>query len=213
MTFKELSFKKKLEHIWEYYRWMILGIIFVVFAGTSITYTMLKPKPESYAGLAVYRAHIDQGMTADLTNDLNKALGLDEKQTVNISNYFFQNNDEYFNVEMEQKFVTYLYSLELNAVAAEKSDMELFIDSEYIAPLADYLTEEEIKSLGEKGLVMYRKDPLDGKEKPFAVDVSESRVFNKYKVFNGEKEKGYIAAVPVKGKEQQTIKVMKEIMK
>lgn len=49
MTFKELDNKKKMEHIWEYYRWHIIGGIIGIVLLVSLIATMLKPKPPVFA--------------------------------------------------------------------------------------------------------------------------------------------------------------------
>ena len=213
MTFKDLSFKKKLEHIWEYYKWVILGVMFVIIAGGSMVYAMIKPKPVNYAGIAVYRPHISTEQTDALTADLNNALGLAESDSVTVSNYYFDENDTVFNVEMEQKFVTYLFSMEINVIVAFKADMELFIDSEYIAPLSEYYSDEELKVLEEKGMLFYHTDPLDNQEKPFAIDLSSSALIEKYKVLEGYEEPAYLAIVPIGGYEDNTKSVIDEILK
>lgn len=214
MTFKDLSFKKKLEHIWEYYKWVILGTLFIIFAGSSIVYaTLIREKPVNYAGVAVYRSHITQEQSESLTSALNSALGLAAPDTVTLSNYYFEENDPIFNVEMEQKFVTYLFSKELQVVLGVQSDIEMLIDAEYIAPLNEYYTDEELAQLDEKGLVMYRTDPLDEKEKPFAVDIDGSSLCKSNKIFEGYNEKTYAVIVPIEGFKDNSRAVIGELLK
>ncbi len=216
MTFKDLSFNKKLEHIWEYYKWVIIGILFVMVAGTSMVYAMfVKPQPVNYAGISIYGSHIDMEDINSMTNDINTALGLTEPNTVTVTDYFFQKNDEVFNVDMERKFVTYLFSLEMHLITAVQPDMEVFIDSEYVAPLTEYFTADEIKALDEQGRVLYAKDPLDSQEKPFAVNIDNSRLLDKYSVYkdNDSEDGVYMGIVPVKGFEDNTMAVAREIMK
>ena len=43
--FKSMNSKQKLEYIWEYYRFTILGTIIGVLLVGNLVYTMLKPKP------------------------------------------------------------------------------------------------------------------------------------------------------------------------
>jgi hypothetical protein len=212
MTFKDLSFKKKLEHIWEYYRWLILGVLFVLIAGTSIAATILTPKPDNYAGIAVYRTHITQEQTDGLTADLNSALSIGTDKSVTITNYYFDSTDSVFNNDMEQKFITYLYSLELHLVAANQEDTEMFIDSEYIAPLTDYLSEDELNELDAKGMVLYHTDPLDNTEKPFAVNIDSSALLNKYNIFTTE-ESAYLSVIPIEGYQDNTKAVIRELLK
>lgn len=206
MNFKDLTPKKKLEHIWEYYKWLILGLLFVAVAGSSLAYSIfIKPKPVTYAGLAVYGTHVSPENCEAITGELNSRLGLTPPDTVTVTNYFFNPDDKLFNVEMEQKFVTYLYSLELNLIAGDEGYTNLFIDSEYTAPLTDYYTAEQLEALGDK--LYYRKDPLDGKEKPFAINLAGSSLFKAYGVFEGSQKPCYLTLVPVAGKEEAALRL------
>lgn len=45
ITFKSLTGKKKVEHIWEYYRFHIIGSIIGIILIGSLVYTVTKPKP------------------------------------------------------------------------------------------------------------------------------------------------------------------------
>jgi hypothetical protein len=113
---------------------------------------------------------------------------------------------------MEQKFITYLYSLELHLVAANQEDTEMFIDSEYIAPLTDYLSEDELNELDAKGMVLYHTDPLDNTEKPFAVNIDSSALLNKYNIFTTE-ESAYLSVIPIEGYQDNTKAVIRELLK
>ncbi|WP_069998782.1 hypothetical protein [Cellulosilyticum sp. I15G10I2] len=44
--FKELSFKKKTQHIWEYYRWYIASVIIGIIILGSLVLTMFRPQKE-----------------------------------------------------------------------------------------------------------------------------------------------------------------------
>lgn len=214
MNFKDLTFKKKLEHIWEYYRLMIFGVLFVVIAGGSLVYLMfIKEKPVNYAGVGIYNSYISDEKSAELTNRLNKALSLTSPNTVTVSDYYFDENDELFNVDMEQKFVTYLFSLEMHTVAAPKADMEAFVQAEYIAPLTDYYTEEELAKIEDR--LIYLPDPLENnKEKPFAISLEDSALCSSIGIFDNCPEPDpCIGIIPVEGFKDNIRAVVNELTK
>lgn len=214
MNFKELSFKKKLEHIWEYYRLMIFGVLFVVIAGGSLTYAMfIKERPVSYGGVGIYNSYITAEQSAELTSRLNSALGLASPETVTVTNYYFDENDKLFNVDMEQKFVTYLFSLEMHAVAAPRADMEMFVSAEYIAPLTDYYTEAELEKIS--GRLIYLPDPLDGnREKPFAISLEGSALCEDIGIFdNCSLPDRCVGIIPVEGCRDNTRALIDELIR
>lgn len=52
-AFEELSFKEKTEHIWEYYRWHIIGTVAGVFIFISLMITILTPQKEYTADIFI----------------------------------------------------------------------------------------------------------------------------------------------------------------
>lgn len=214
MNFKDLTFRKKLEHIWEYYRLMIFGVLFVIVAGGSLVYLMfIKEKPVNYAGLGIYNSYINEETSSELTNKLNAALSLAPPNTVTVTDYYFDENDELFNVDMEQKFVTYLFSLEMHTIAAPKSDMELFVQSEYIAPLTDYYTDEELAKIRDK--LIYLPDPLDNNtEKPFAISLEGSALCSTLGIFdNSPQPDPCIGIIPVEDYKDNIRAIVNELIK
>lgn len=53
ITFKEMTRKEKIKHIWEYYRWHILGSIIAVFMVGSIGKAILFPEPPDEVDIVV----------------------------------------------------------------------------------------------------------------------------------------------------------------
>lgn len=214
MSFKDLSFKKKIEHIWEYYRLLIFGVLFVAIAGSSMVYAMfIKEKPVNYCGVGIYNTYITEEQNSTMTDQLNESLGLVFPDTVTVTDYYFDENDKVFNVDMEQKFITYLFSLEMHLVAAPKTDVEMFVQAEYLAPLTDYYTEDELKEIEDR--LVYLPDPLDGnKEKPFAINLESSKLVNDLGIFDNALEpEPCIGIVPVDGFESNIKSVLDQMIK
>lgn len=214
MTFKELSFKKKLEHIWEYYKLIILGVIFIIFVICTIFYSLvINPRHDTYAGVAIYDQYLNQEQLEGLEADVDAALSLPKDKTVRFTTYYFDEDDDVFNVDMQQKFMTYLYTLETHLIAAYRAAFENFVSSGYIAPLTDYYSEEELSALDEKGRLIYFTDPEDNTEKPFGISLYDSALFNKYDVFDTSSQPAYIGIFPAAGFEESSRAAADEIIK
>ena len=214
MSFKDLSFKKKLEHIWEYYKLIILGVIFLIFVAGTIFYSLvINPRPDTYVGVAVYDQYLNQQQLEGLEEEMDTALALPKDKTVRFTTYYFDENDDLFNVDMQQKFMTYLYTLETHLITAYRAAFENFVSSGYIAPLTDYYSEEELAALDEDGRLIYFTDPEDNTEKPFGINLYGSALFEKYNVFDMSSQPAYIGIFPAAGFEEGSRAAVDEIIK
>lgn len=214
MTFKELDTKGKIEHIWEYYRLRIFMIIFLVFVGISIIYTIfIKPHPNLYCGIAMYDQFISIDDTEAMTDELNTKFNLNTKEyTVEIQSFYTDQNDVMVEAELNQKFNTYIYASQFNLLLGNEEDTNTFISSEYVAALDDYLSDDEIAELDEQGLVLYALDPYSNETKPMAVKLVNSALISKYNLYTDSD--CYISFVPMPDEyTENTISVFKEFLK
>ncbi len=188
MTFKELDFKAKLEHIWIYYKLKIFMIGFLIIAGLSLIYTMfVKPHPNNYCGIAMYGQFLSMADDDALTGEIDKLLGLDtNKNTVEIECFYSDEADVMIEAELNQKFNTYLYASQFNMIMADREFTDKFIASGYYVPLEKYIGSEAVKTFEDKGLVLYGPDPDTKENVPIAVKLSNSALLKKYDLYQGK---------------------------
>ena len=213
MTFKELDTKGKIEHIWEYYRLRIFMIIFLICVGISIIYSIfIKPHPDLYCGVAMYDQFISIKDNEAIIDELNSKFNLDGKEyTVDIQSFYTDQNDVMVEAELNQKFNTYIYASLFNILLGDEEDTNTFIKSEYVTPLSDYLTEEEIKAYDEKRLVLYALDPYSKQTKPMAIKLQNSALLNKYGLY--QDRECYLSFVPMPDEyTENTITVFREFL-
>lgn len=213
MTFKELSTKEKLEHIWEYYRLRIFVIICLFCIGISIIYAVfLRPHPDLYCGIAVYDQFISIEDTKKMISELNSTLGLDEtKYTTDVQTFYTDEADVMVEAELNQKFNTYIYASLFNILLGDKEDTQTFISSEYVTPLSDYLTDEQLKEYDSSGLLLYANDPYDNQTKAMALKI-DSTFLKNYNLYDGRE--CYLSFVPMPAEyKENTIKTFDFITK
>lgn len=213
MTFKELNTKGKIEHIWEYYRLRIFMTIFALFVGISMIYAIfIKPHPDLYCGIAMYDQFISIEDNKKIVNELNTQFGLDGKEyTVDIQSFYTDESDVMVEAQLNTKFNTYIYASQFNILLGDKEDTNTFIASEYVAPLSDYLTDDEIKSYDAKGLVVYSLDPYSNQTKPMAIKLQNSAILKKYNLY--QDRDCYLSFVPMPEEyNENTTKVFKEFL-
>lgn len=211
MTFKDLSKKKKLEYIWDYYKLHIIGTILAVLALSSLVYTMFIRVPDTnFCGVAIYGQFLSALNTDKMTADLNEELNLPEHTSVQLQNFYSDSTDVMVEADLNQKFNTYVYALEFHLLLSNAENTKNFTQVEYTTPITDYLSDEKVNELRKKGLVLDAKDPETGELKPYGISLKNSKILKKYNLFQNDTP--YISFVPIVDNTENTLKALDILM-
>lgn len=211
MTFKDLSKKKKLEYIWDYYKLHIIGTILAVLALSSLVYTMFIRVPDTnFCGVAIYGQFLSALNTDKMTADLNKELNLPEHTSVQLQNFYSDSTDVMVEADLNQKFNTYVYALEFHLLLSNAENTKNFTQVEYTTPITDYLSDEKVNELRKKELVLDIKDPETGELKPYGISLKDSKILKKYNLFQNDTP--YISFVPIVDNTENTLKTLDILM-
>lgn len=211
MTFKDLSKKKKLEYIWDYYKLHIIGTILAVLALSSLVYTMFIRVPDTnFCGVAIYGQFLSALNTDKMTADLNKELNLPEHTSVQLQNFYSDSTDVMVEADLNQKFNTYVYALEFHLLLSNAENTKNFTQVEYTTPITDYLSDEKVNELRKKGLVLDIKDHETGELKPYGISLKDSKILKKYNLFQNDTP--YISFVPIVDNTENTLKTLDILM-
>ena len=208
MTFKDLSKKKKLEYIWDYYKLHIIGTILAVLALSSLIYTMFIRIPDTnFCGVAIYGQFLSALNTDKMTADLNKELNLPEHTSVQLQDFYSDSTDVMVEADLNQKFNTYVYALEFHLLLSNAENTKNFTQVEYTTPITDYLSDEKVNELRKKGLVLDAKDPETGELKPYGISLKNSKKYNLF-----QNDTPYISFVPIVDNTENTLKTLDILM-
>ncbi|MDO5389397.1 MAG: hypothetical protein Q4F63_09200 [Clostridia bacterium] len=212
MTFNELDTKGKIEHIWEYYRLRIFMIIFLLAVAVSFIYSIfIKPHPDLYCGMAMYGQFISIEDNTALIDELNQKFQLDPREyTVDIQSFYSDDTDPLVEAELNQKFNTYIYASQFHLLLGSEENINAFVSAEFVSPLSDYLTKEEISQLETQGKVLYAVDPATNENKPMAVNISNSALLKKYNLYSDTD--CYVAFVPMPDNGDHTMNVFNTLL-
>lgn len=192
--FKKMSFKKKVEHIWEYYRVNIfLTIFFLALAGSLINVIFINPAAKTYAGVAFYDNYVNSDVIAELNNDFTKKFVPEEENLqVKFSSYYSSESDPTVAVDMAQKFEMLLYAKEIDIIVTGKNEktgedyFSGFAKQGLIAPLDQLYSKDELDQFEQKGILLYCQDG-EGKKRPFGVCAKNTTsILKDYKGFKQE---------------------------
>lgn len=211
MNFKELPFNKKIEHIWEYYKFHIFGTLFLIVVVCSLLYYMVfNPPKELYAGVGIYGQHVTETAMNNLYSSLNSIVS-DTGYEVEITNFYRSPNDPMMDAEMDQKLNTYMFAQQLHLLISNSEDLDVFVSSEYTIPLTEVISEQELSAYDEAGLLHYAIDPVDNTEKPFGISMQNSALIKDNNILEGEVS--YISISPMYDNMENTINILRELLK
>lgn len=177
VTFKDLDRKKKLEYIWDYYKW---PIIFIAVAALVIGVS-LPQLIENRKEIVLYTAFVNTQLSdsdetpALLTNyaeqkniDIEgKRMMLDCSMTIN------HENPTDFSMQCTQKLAAMFSANQLDVVVEDIDTLESYTEYGVYVDLEQVMSPEFIEKYKDK--LLYKKGQ-DGEEAAYAIDVSESPV-------------------------------------
>ncbi|MCD8090798.1 MAG: hypothetical protein LUD81_09340 [Clostridiales bacterium] len=193
MTFKDLSFGKKIEHIWEYYKVHIITVIVLLFIGGTWLYdAKLKPRKELYSGVAMLDYCLPEFYEDTLYDYVNGELGLTDTNTEVTVNYFYDDPGETdFLSGMLEKFAAMLLTGDVNIMVMDKDSMEEYAAEDYLLDLSSVCSNDELNKMKDEGLLLKSSTELVPEEKYYAVSLKNSACMAELPDF--DEENYYIA--------------------
>jgi len=140
---REMTFKKKLEYIWEYYKLYIIGlVIFAVLLGTLIN-TLLNPAPDTALFVAWNAGFVQDEQLEVLSDFLNEQIVDESKNEEVIVSLFLTGDggDPTFTMANTQRLVAMLAAgvLDILIIDAQMLEEKSYVG--FIKPLDDVLAE------------------------------------------------------------------------
>ena len=173
--FKSMSTKQKMEYIWEYYRFTILGTIVGVLLIGNFVYTMTKPKPY-FDNLLI--------VTAMMTLDTDK-VELDEaffKENFNSDIYYIPADwaiTDQSTIVNDQMMMIRIQVREADVLAMSQARFDRYMDIEGFEP---FMPLEEVPELApileaHKDNLLTAKSMEDGKEHVYGIKIEKTNAF------------------------------------
>ncbi len=201
IPFKDLSFKQKLIHIWEYYKWHIIIPIVAIASAISIGLAVYENCKDSI----LYAVFINTQLTDTSGNALMEEFvdyaGFDmtgKKVTLDTTLYINQKNSDINSVSSSQKLLAMFTSIEMDVIICNEGNFDYyaaqdsFVELSEVLP-ADFLSEHEDLLLTAVG--------KDGEEHTFGLSLADSPKLAEYKAFVEDP----ILTVPVTRMEEENI--------
>ena len=141
---KKMSKKEKLAYFNDYYRnKVIIGILEIGFIA-SFLYTVLSPKPEVVASIAVVNDYWDDNKVNELQKQLTDVLGLKEgKQELLIDDSYYLDESGMGNaVANTQKLVAKIAAGDINVIIADKAKFDDFASNGTFLKISEVIKDD-----------------------------------------------------------------------
>jgi len=145
---REMTFKEKIEYIWEYYKYHIIGLAIFVFVLVSLlNFWVFNPNPDEALFISWNAGFATDEQIDDLTSFLEERL-IDEdvNEKVVIAQYFYNSDDPTVFMANVQRTVAMIAAGVIDLFVLDMQLLEEYSDIGYLQPLDNILTEVRLKN-------------------------------------------------------------------
>lgn len=145
VSFGELSFTKKLQFIWDYYKWWIIGIVSLSIAIAYITPNIIENNKEVSLYAVLINSQITDQASTPIMDDFitysnidmdNKRIVLDSSMKIS------RDNADKFTLEAHQKLLALLSSKTADVIICDQDNFEFYAEQGVFKPLDEVLPED-----------------------------------------------------------------------
>lgn len=180
---KDMTFKEKLEHLWEYYKWVLgifLGFVFVV---CTVIASIISLNTETlFSGVLINVDISPDGFVYLQSGYFDHIGGVEGKEVVDVRSMQFQNPyttvDQTYALDVQESVMALISARSLDYLMFDELALPFFMDPETLLDLREIFTQEELDALGTA--VIKLELPETGEQIPMAIDVSDTALFQEY---------------------------------
>jgi hypothetical protein len=189
---KDMSFKKKLAYLWEYYKIHAIIVIIVISLIYYIINNILTPDVSPQFNAAVINNSIPEDVWEEYKVDFGEYLQIDpERESIEFNTSFYFNNDSEFTMNMQQVLTTYIAAEEIDVLIAPESELHKYAYYGYMAKLSDALPTDVYSSLTDNFYITDLED--DAEKNVYGIYLSDTTLFKN----NTNPEDPYILGIIV----------------
>lgn len=171
-----MTFKEKIDYLWEYYKIHALITIVAVVSIAYIIYTIVTPKIEPQLYVAVVDNPVEPTILEEFEAQFAEYLQIDpEKEEVMINPQFYFHGDSEYAANMRQVLVTYVAAQDVDIIIAPKSEFDSYSYYGYMYSLSDLLPTDLYSKLSENFYIGVQED--NPEEKVYGIYLNEAALF------------------------------------
>ncbi len=178
-----MTFREKLEHLWEYYKWILgvfLGFVFVV---CVVVASFMGRNTQVRLSGVLINVDISPDGYVWLQDGYFERIGAQEgKETVELRNMQFENPyttvNQTYALDVQESVVALMGSRELDYLLLDELAMPFFLDPEGLLDLRELFSQAELDAMGTAVIKLQIQET--GEEIPVAIDVTDTALFQDY---------------------------------
>ena len=188
-SFKELTWKQKIEHIWEYYKWIIMGSIFGVCVLGYVFSVIFAPKKDVLMSAALVNVESAEAAEPDTFIRYLEEKGYNtEEETINVNTGFIIDL-EYLDeatVTTYQKMTALMMVGDLDLMVGDEAMFAHLAKNGCMKDLKEVLPEETIAKYEEQGRLCWIEEPDLGYEILCGIWTEEENLLKKDGYYSGK---------------------------
>lgn len=201
IPFKNLTFKQKLIHIWEYYKWHIIIPIVAVISAVSIGLAIYENSKDSVLYAVFINTLLTDTSGDKLMDEFVDYAELDmkgKKITLDTTLYINQKNSDMNSVSSSQKLLAMFTSIEMDVIICNEDNFDYYAAQDSFVELSEVLPQD---FLAEHEDLLLEAVGKDGEEHTFGISLADSSKLAEYNAFLEDP----ILTIPVTRMEEENI--------
>ena len=140
---REMSFKEKLEHIWEYYKFYLIGLVIIlVIIGSLINAWFINPQPKTALLLSWNTGFVSHEQLSELAEALTQRLVDEkEKEVVSATLMLTSTDDPTINMASQQRMIAMVAAGEIDVFILDSTMLVEYAGNGLIRPVESMLAE------------------------------------------------------------------------
>lgn len=222
-TFKSLHGKKRLEFIWDYYKWRIIVITFSIITICTFAHMLYEgQKPCRLQACVVLNTEDNCSRWFDKFTEELVSDGKPGKVDINLDQPFDYDNKYYYVQELE--VMTTVSSMRMDIAICGKDMYSYLLALNACLPLDKSLPDDLVNSLSDNNKLIYdtanlkidkngNVNPEDGIDGYYAVDLSGTEFYNLYNQTEDAKEPLYAVIISNTKHLEDCVKLLRALIK
>lgn len=193
-TLAPMTWRQRIDHIWTYYRTIILIVLIFTFMIGYVVYGKLTSKDVLLGGIHANVELTDTGRSHISTDFFQLQEGNASREEVSILDVMLTPIKDDENLDMNYYYLqavhTRVGSQQVDYFLADQTAMKIFLGQDMYLDLREFFTEEELSQMEDRLIYFLTVDennnPTVDEKYPVAVDVSGLPFFEEYANNKGE---------------------------
>lgn len=179
---KDMSPREKLEHLWEYYKWVLGVLLVVVVIVGTIVGSIISLNTETIIAGAIINVPVNMEGFVELQDGYYQHAKTEGRQAVGLTNFTFLDPyttvEQTYTLDIIENVTAMIGSDNLDYVMYDDLALTFFMTPEFFTDLRELFTEKELDAMG--NAVIKLQIPETGELIPIAIDIRDTSFYDRY---------------------------------